>query len=42
MSTQIASGGLTQDMIDEAAQLMNDFRNYKSHFSAMVNDNFPI
>lgn len=42
ISTQIVNGGLTKDMIDEAAQLMNELRNYKSQFSAMVNDNFPI
>lgn len=40
-SNQVAGGGLTQMMIDEASQLMNELRNRTEQYSAMVNDNFP-
>lgn len=42
VSTQIANGGLTQSMIDDASQLMIELRNCKGQYSAMVNDNFPV
>jgi uncharacterized protein (TIGR02646 family) len=42
MANQTASASLPQDMIDDALRLMDSLRNYKSQYSAMVNDNFPI
>lgn len=41
MSKQKPGGTLTQDMIDEASALMENLRCRASHFSAMINDNFP-
>ena len=41
MSNQVANDGISQDMIDDATQLMNELRNHKGQYSAMLNDNFP-
>ncbi|MDW8852897.1 hypothetical protein SD960_22550 [Flavobacterium sp. MMLR14_040] len=42
MSNQIASSTLPQNMIDEAMNFMTELRSYKSQFSAMINENFPV